>query len=68
MQAGGNVPHVQVQNEGGSRPGMSPESSRPDDQDSSQENFQRDWEEEQEWLQECVEPHHEVGPWVDLVG
>ena len=38
-----------------------------DDHDGSQRDFQRDWEVEQEWLQECAEPCHEIGPWGDLV-
>ena len=38
------------------------------DHDGSQRDFQRDWEVEQEWLKECAEPCHEIGPWGDLVG
>ena len=38
------------------------------DQASSQEDSQRDWEAEQDWLQEVADSCHEVGPWADLVG
>ncbi len=43
-------------------------SVRPVDQASSHEDSQRDWDAEQDWLQECADSCHEVGPWADLVG
>ena len=43
-------------------------SVRPADQASSHGDSQRDWDAEQDWLQECADACHEIGPWADLVG
>ena len=41
---------------------------RPGDQESSHGDSQMGWDAEQDWLQECADLDHEVGPWADLVG
>ena len=66
-QIGGSS-HVNVpKGEDGSRPMDVEGSGRLHDPDGGQEDFQRGWEAEQEWLQECAGECHEVGPWGDLV-
>ncbi len=41
---------------------------RPRDQESSHGDSQMGWDAEQDWLQECADLAHEVGPWTDLMG
>ena len=60
---------VQVpRNEDGPRREEAAASVGPVDQASGHEDSQRDWEAEQDWLQEVADSCHEVGPWADLVG
>ena len=42
--------------------------ARPRDQESSHGGSQMGWDMEQEWLRECADVDHEVGPWADLMG
>ncbi len=42
--------------------------ARPRDQESSHGDSQIGWDMEQEWLRECADMDHEVGPWADLMG
>ena len=42
--------------------------ARPRDQESSHGDSQMGWDMEQDWLRECADIDHEVGPWADLMG
>ena len=42
--------------------------ARPRDQESSHGDSHMGWDMEQEWLRECADMDHEVGPWADLMG